>query len=102
MSVKEFIKGVFTDNGNPSSSRIFGALCALTTIFCIVWVTVKTTHIPEATGTAALTAYGTSHYLVNRVSTAWGAKNTTADSSSTTDPSGASKIVASSTTNSAD
>lgn len=79
MPIREFIKGAFTDNGSPSSSRIFGAACALTTIFCIVYVTITTKHIPEATGTAALTAYGTSHYLVNRVSTAWGKKNTEED-----------------------
>ena len=102
MAIKEFIKGVFTDNGNPSSSRIFGALCALTTIFCIVWVTIKTTHLPEAAGTASLTAYGTSHYLVNRVTTAWGAKNTTTDASSSIDPSGASQASASTTAHSAD
>jgi hypothetical protein len=102
MTAKEFIKGIFSDNGNPSSSRIFGALCALTTVFCILWVTIKTTHLPEAAGTASLTAYGTSHYLVNRVTTAWSSKNTTADSTSITDSTGLSKTTASSTANSAD
>ena len=83
MTTKEFIKGIFTDGGNPSSSRVFGAMCALTTIFCIIWVTVKNTHLPEAGGTAALTAYGTSHYLINRATTAWSSQNNNTPTSPT-------------------
>ena len=69
MAVKEFIKLAFSDNGNPSSSRILGAISALVSCASLLYLVIHTGKAPEATATLALSGFGTAHYIANRAST---------------------------------
>jgi len=71
-----WIKKAFQDGGDPSSSRLFTIPHSLAAIFCVIFVTVKTGHLPNATETAAMGSFATVHYLVNRATTAWGKQQT--------------------------
>jgi hypothetical protein len=65
--MKDFIKGAFSDNGVPSSSRIVSAVCALSSIVWISHVVWHTHALPDAVSTAGVTAFSTSHYVANKV-----------------------------------
>jgi len=68
--MKQFIKGAFSDNGTPSSSRIVSAVCALASIVWISHVVYHTHALPDAVATAGVTAFSTSHYVANKVGSA--------------------------------
>lgn len=68
----DFLKKAFSDNGNPSSSRLLGAFSTIAAVFCLLFVTIKNHVVPGADVTGGLAAFGTAHYAVNRATSAWG------------------------------
>jgi hypothetical protein len=68
----EFVKGAFSDGGDPSSSRIISAVCALAVIAWGTHVVVHTHALPDPVALTAATAFSTSHYVANRITTAFG------------------------------
>lgn len=68
----EFLKGAFSDGGTPSSSRIISAVCTIAAIGWITHVVVHTHALPDVASMGGVTAFGTSHYIANRVTTAFG------------------------------
>lgn len=65
----KFLAAAFSDNGNPSSSRLLGGLSGLSAIACLIYVVLKTQHLPEMTALTGLSGFATAHYLINRVTT---------------------------------
>lgn len=63
--MSEFLKGVFSDGGSPSASRVLTVPHVIVSCFAVVWVTVKTMHIPDAMTLAGLGGFATIHYAVN-------------------------------------
>jgi hypothetical protein len=61
----EFLKGVFSDNGSPSSSRVLTALHAGVACSCLVFVVHKTGSIPDAMTLAGLGTFAGVHYALN-------------------------------------
>lgn len=72
MSTKEWISKAFSDNGQPSSSRLLTLLHSLAVIFVLIFVAVTTHHYPGTAEGGALGGFATVHYAVNRITTAWG------------------------------
>jgi multisubunit Na+/H+ antiporter MnhB subunit len=72
--MKDFIKQAFSDGGSPSSSRIISAVCALAAIGWITHVVIHSHALPGIAETGGITAFTTSHYIANRVTTAFGNK----------------------------
>jgi hypothetical protein len=70
--MKDFVKAAFSDNGNPSSSRLLTVPHSLAAIFVLIYVAIKTHSFPSAAEGSALGGFATVHYLVNRATTAWG------------------------------
>ncbi len=77
--MKEFFKQAFSDNGSPSSSRIISAVCALAAIGWISHVVIHTHALPGGVETGGITAFTTSHYIANRITTAFGNKDKQSD-----------------------
>lgn len=67
-----FIKKAFSDNGQPSSSRLLAVLHSVASIFVLVFVAVKTHTYPGAAEGSALGGFSVAPYMVNRITTAWG------------------------------
>ena len=67
-----FLKGAFSDNGTPSSSRLLTALHSLVACGVLVAVVQHTRAVPDATALAGLGAFAGVHYAVNRMTTAFG------------------------------
>jgi hypothetical protein len=55
--MKEFIKGVFSDNGSPSSSRVFTGLHSLTACSALLYVAIKTHGFPDGMTLTGLGAF---------------------------------------------
>lgn len=68
-AVTGFLKEAFSDNGEPSSSRLLTLLHSVVATFALVFYTIKTHLLPDGTTLGGLGAFTTAHYLVNRVST---------------------------------
>jgi hypothetical protein len=68
----DWLKKAFSDNGQPSSSRLLTALHSLAATFVLVYIAVKTRIYPDSAQGAALGGFATVHYMVNRITTAWG------------------------------
>ncbi len=68
----DWIKKAFSDNGQPSSSRVLTAAHSVAAMFVLVFVAVKTHAYPDSVQGAALGGFATVHYAVNRITTAWG------------------------------
>ena len=67
-----FIQQVFSDNGTPSSSRIYTGLHTLAAIALLFIATIwNQGKLPDATIIVALGGFATVHYLVNRSTSAW-------------------------------
>jgi len=75
----DWVKRALSDNGNPSSSRLFGALSTVAAIFCLLFVTVKNHAAPDALTTGGLAAFGTAPYTVNRITGMFGGQKTDQD-----------------------
>ena len=73
--MKEFLKQAFSDNGTPSSSRLLTVPHSIAAIFVLIFVAVKTHTYPDAVQGSALGGFATVHYMVNRVTTAWGKRD---------------------------
>jgi len=69
----QWLKGVFSEpDGTGSASRVLGAAVVATMLFCIVFVCVKTSTLPENLGDAALViGAGFSGYAANKFSGAF-------------------------------
>ena len=63
-----YLKGAFSDNGMPSSSRFLTIPHSLTAIGCAIYMTVKTGGHPDPLALTALGGFATVHYAVNRAS----------------------------------
>jgi hypothetical protein len=67
--VKRFDFGkAFSDDGQPSSSRLLTVPHSIVALFCAVYMTVKTGGHPDAMALTALGGLATVHYAVNRAS----------------------------------
>lgn len=76
--MKTWILRCLEDHGEPSTARVLSAIC---TGFALVWISYvvfKNAQLPDATATGGIAAFCTSHYLVNRGTTAFW-KNTPAN-----------------------
>jgi hypothetical protein len=72
MALRDWVGKAFSDNGQPSSSRLLTLFHSLAAIFVLVFVAVKTHVYPDSVQGAALGGFATVHYAVNRITTAWG------------------------------
>jgi hypothetical protein len=70
--VLTFLKGAFSDNGTPSSSRLLTAVHSGVVCGVLVAVVHHTHALPDAATMAGLGAFASVHYAVNRVTTAFG------------------------------
>jgi hypothetical protein len=52
--MKEFIRGVFSDNGSPSSSRVFTGLHSVVACAALLYVVIKTHGFPDGMTLAGL------------------------------------------------
>jgi len=68
--MKEFIRQAFCDGGVPSSSRLLTIPHVITSIFVLVYVTIKNHAIPDATVLGGLGVFATIHYAVNKTGSA--------------------------------
>lgn len=64
----DFVKKAFSDNGQPSSSRLLSIPHSAAAIFALLYVVIHTHQLPDGTATAGLGAFATAPYAVNRVS----------------------------------
>lgn len=83
MSVKEFLKQAFCDNGTPSSSRLLTGITFLSSVLYLGYVVVKTHAFPDGMTLTGLGAYASAPYAVNRASKMFG-RDKDADSNDTT------------------
>lgn len=67
-----WLKSAFSDNGTPSSSRLLTAVHSVSSAFVLIYIGIRTRTYPSAAEGSALGGFATVHYLVNRVTTAWG------------------------------
>lgn len=67
----DFIKQAFSDGGTASSSRIISFICTLAVIAWITHVVCHSHALPDAITMGGATAFSTSHYIANRVTTAF-------------------------------
>ena len=72
MSFREFIKQAFSDNGQPSSSRLLTAATTLSSVVALLSVIFKTWHMPDGMALTGLGAFASSPYAVNRASKMFG------------------------------
>lgn len=72
MGVREFLKGAFSDNGTPSSSRLLTAMTTLSAIVALLAVVFKTWHLPDGMALTGLGGFAASPYAVNRASKMFG------------------------------
>lgn len=63
--MKDFIKGVFSDGGSPSSSRVLTLVHSIVACGCLIFVVHKTAAIPDATTLGGLGAFAGVHYALN-------------------------------------
>jgi len=62
----EYLAKAFSDNGQPSSSRLLTVPHSLAAIFVLIYLTIKTGHYPGLDEATGLGAFATVHYAVNR------------------------------------
>lgn len=62
-----YIKGAFSDNGSPSSSRIMSAVCTFAVIIWFSYVVFVKHIFPDPLSLTAGAGFGTSHYAANRL-----------------------------------
>lgn len=72
MSHLNFVKKAFSDNGQPSSSRLLTLLHSLTSIFLLLYIGIKTRTWPSLDVATGLGGFAVVHYGVNRVSGMFG------------------------------
>jgi hypothetical protein len=68
----DFLKKAFSDNGQPSSSRLLTVLHSLTAIFVLVYIAVKTGKYPGVDEATGLGGFAVVHYGTNRISKMFG------------------------------
>lgn len=61
----DFLKGIFSDGGFPSSSRVMTAIHSLTACGCLVFVVHKTGLVPDALTLGGLGTFAGVHYALN-------------------------------------
>jgi hypothetical protein len=71
-AIGQYLKSAFSDNGNPSSSRLLTVPHSLVACGCLIYVVIKTHGFPDGTVLAGLGAFATAHYAINRATTAFG------------------------------
>lgn len=65
--MKQFIKQIFSDDdGQGSMSRVAMFLHGLTVCGCVIFLVVKNHAFPEPLAMAAMTAFATAPYAINR------------------------------------
>jgi hypothetical protein len=72
MSVKEFLKQAFCDNGTPSSSRLLTVVTVFSSAFALLYAVITTRLIPDGGALMGLGAYASSPYAVHRASKMFG------------------------------
>jgi hypothetical protein len=65
--MKEFWKGVFSDGGSPSSSRVLMGLHSLFSCGCLAHATYHNHAIPDAVTLGGLAAFATAPYAVGQI-----------------------------------
>ncbi|VVB52061.1 Uncharacterised protein [uncultured archaeon] len=72
MGVIEWVRLAFSDNGQPSSSRVLTAASTLASIASLLFVVWKTHAMPDGMALTGLGAFASSPYAVNRASKMFG------------------------------
>ncbi len=72
MGFREFIKQAFSDDGQPSSSRLLTAATTASSIVALLSVVFKSGHLPDGMALTGLGAFASSPYAVNRASKMFG------------------------------
>ena len=75
--VSPWLGKAFSDNGQPSSSRLLTLVHSIVGCGTLIYVVAKTHLMPDGTTLAGLGAFTTAHYAVNRATNAWGKDKTT-------------------------
>jgi len=75
--LSSWLKLAFSDQGNPSSSRLLTLLHSLVACATLLFVVIKNHphSMPDGATLTGLGAFSTAHYAVNRVTTAFGTKD---------------------------
>jgi hypothetical protein len=67
-----FIKAAFSDNGQPSSSRLLTVLHSFAAMFVLIFIAVKTGKYPGVDEATGLGGFAVVHYGTNRISKMFG------------------------------
>lgn len=68
----DFLKKAFSDNGQPSSSRLLTVLHSLAAVFVLLFIAIKTGKYPGVDEATGLGGFAVVHYGTNRLSKMFG------------------------------
>jgi hypothetical protein len=68
----DFLKKAFSDNGQPSSSRLLTVLHSFAAMFVLIYIAVKTGKYPGVDEATGLGGFAVVHYGTNRISKMFG------------------------------
>lgn len=68
----DFLKKAFSDNGQPSSSRLLTVLHSFAAMFVLIFIAVKTGKYPGVDEATGLGGFAVVHYGTNRISKMFG------------------------------
>lgn len=68
----QYAKQAFSDNGQPSSSRLLAGVSVLSVLVGFLYVCFHTGHLPDGAASTGAAALATAPYAVNRASKMFG------------------------------
>jgi hypothetical protein len=68
----DFLRAAFSDNGQPSSSRLLTVLHSFAAMFVLIFIAVKTGKYPGVDEATGLGGFAVVHYGTNRISKMFG------------------------------
>ncbi|VVB52839.1 Uncharacterised protein [uncultured archaeon] len=77
--IAEHLRKAFSDNGEPSSSRLLALVHSVVASFVLVYIAIKTHGWPDGGTSAGLGAFATAPYAVNRASKMFDKKDDSKD-----------------------